>query len=202
VRGLGVALALPLVVLLGACSQDEPEASTLPVLPSAEASASASATEPATKSAPSPTPRPTPVASASQTGGPAVFPETVEGASAFARHYVETIGIAFNLADAQRLRKLSARGCEGCDALIGSIRQLQKSKHSRVGGNYEVTDVATPPIEQGDVVLLLTYTRQPSEIVDAAGTVVDRAPAVPLTNAQMRLVYGSDGWRVQGYRVV
>jgi hypothetical protein len=195
---------LPLVVLLGACSQDDPGASTLPVLPSAEASASqsASASGPVTKPASTPPPGPTPVASASQPGGPASFPETVEGASAFARHYVETIGIAFNLADAQRLRDMSARGCEGCDALIGSVQRLQESKHSRVGGNYEVTDVATPPIEQGDVVLLLTYTRQPSEIVDAAGAVVDRAPAVPLTTAQMRLVYSSDGWRVQGYRVV
>ncbi len=129
-------------------------------------------------------------------------PATVDGASAFAREYVRLIGQGFAEADSRAVRQRSAPGCEGCDALIRAMDDAERAGLRQRGGDYEVSSVATPPFESGDVVLLLTYSRGASEIVDVAGATVDRGAAVPATTVQMRLVYGSGGWLTQGYRIV
>lgn len=85
---------------------------------------------------------------------------------------------------------------------MGAMDQAAADGLRRRGGDYTITSVATPPFEGGDVILLLTYTRAASEIVNASGDVVDRAAEVPETTVQMRLVYGGGAWLTQGYRVV
>jgi hypothetical protein len=132
----------------------------------------------------------------------AQYPATVAGASAFAREYVRLIGQGFADADAAALRPLTAPGCQGCEALMAAMEQAANDGLRRRGGAHQISAVAAPPSGAGDVVLLLTYTRSASQVIDRAGNVVDQIPAVPRTTVQMRLVYGTTGWRTQGYRVV
>ena len=194
-RTAAAVTALVLWMAVSGCSSDEAEPSTLPAVPSASDGHTG---------VPSPSVV-SPTASATQEPPPAhIAPTapTIEGAGEFARHYVRLIGEAFASADASSLRTASAPGCEGCDAIISAVDSLQPEGLRRVGGGYSVIDVAIPPVENGDVVLLLTYARAASEIVDYNGAVVDTAPAVPPTTAQMRLIHRQGEWVVQGYRVV
>ncbi len=127
---------------------------------------------------------------------------TPEGAAAFARYYLDVIGSAFATADPSRLDELSAPGCGGCDALIAAVQELQEQGRKRVGGEYIVTSVAAPPVEEGDVIVEIAYKRSAGQVVDAAGEVRASAPPVPVTNAQLRLLRRGDSWIVQGYRVI
>lgn len=199
-------LAAGVVLLVAAvtgCSADE--AAPAEVAPLASGSASPSGGVPASQpsgSQPSGSQPPSALATAAPDGRPVTdFPMTVDGASAFAREYVRLIGDGFATGRSAMLRKHTAPGCEGCEALIGAIDRAAAEGLRLRGGQYEVSTVATPPIEGGDVVLLLTYTRSESEVLNAADAVVERAPAVPMTTVQMRLIYGSSRWLVQGYRV-
>lgn len=127
---------------------------------------------------------------------------TAEGAAAFARYYLEVIGAAFASADPTQLEALSAPGCGGCDALIGSITELREQGRKRLGGDYIVKSVAAPPVERGDVILEIAYAREAGQVVDETGRVFASAPPVPVTNAQLRLIRQGMSWVVQGYRVV
>jgi hypothetical protein len=173
-----VAAALCVGSLLIGCSGDE-DPQTLPPLPSASPTAAAAPPLP-----------------------PEATPETSDGAAAFARHYLGVIGEAFAEANPTELQRLSAPGCEGCDALIESVQGLQAAGRKRVGGEYLVKTVAAPPVEEGNVIVDVSYERQPGRVVDAQGHVSATAPAVPTTNAQLRLIRFGGGWIVQGYRVV
>jgi hypothetical protein len=172
-----VAATLCVVVALVGCSSD-PEPEPLPPIESLS---------------PSPVALPMPSEAAA---------ETPQGAAAFARYYLDVVGRAFATADPSLLDQLSAAGCGGCDALIASVNELREQGRKRVGGEYTVTSVAAPPVEEGDVVVEIAYVRAAGEVVDAAGRVQASAPAVPQTNAQMRLVRSGRSWIVQGYRVV
>jgi hypothetical protein len=171
------AAVLCAVVALAGCSSD-PEPQPLP---------------PIATSSPSPIALPLPSEAAA---------ETPEGAAAFARYYLNVLGQAFAAADPTQLDSLSAPGCEGCDALISSVRGLRDEGGRRVGGEYVVKSVAAPPVENGDVVVEIAYERTASQIVGRDGLVTASAPAVPRTSVQMRLIRNESGWVVQGYRVV
>ncbi len=180
------------------CSAGETEPSTLPPVESGSA-AGPSPTVSARASTATGEPKAAqPPLSPSATATAA----TPAGASAFARYYVESIGQAFATADSTGLRAATLPGCEGCEAIIGAVDSLRPLGQRRIGGEYAIVDVAAPAFENGDVVLLLTYTRTAGQIVNGEGVVVDSAPAVPLTTAQMRLLHRQGRWFVQGYRVV
>jgi hypothetical protein len=133
---------------------------------------------------------------------PEATPETAAGAAAFARYYLDVLGLAFETADPTQLRSLSASGCGGCDALITSVAELQEQGRKRVGGRYLIKDVAAPPVEAGDVIVEVVYEREAAQVLDAQGQIVASAPSVPMTNAQLRLLRRGEAWVVQGYRVV
>ena len=169
--------ALCAVGALVACSE---EAAAPPPLPSA------------TSSSPAPIALPVP---------PEATPETPQGAEAFARYFLLVVGEAFKSADASRLKALSAPGCGGCDALISSVEGLREQGRKRVGGDYTVKTAAAPPVENGDVIVEVSYERAAAQVLDQQGQVTASAAPVPTTNAQMRLVRVDGAWRVQGYRV-
>jgi hypothetical protein len=85
--------------------------------------------------------------------------------------------------------------------LIFSIEDLKAQGHARTGGAYVVKEVAAPPIVDGDVVVEISYERPASQIRNAEGAVLVSFGPVPITNAQVRLMYTDDGWVVRGYRV-
>jgi hypothetical protein len=149
---------------------------------------------------------PAPSASASAAPAPSIPAEasaaTAQGAAAFARYYMAVVGRAFETADAGPMRNLSAAGCGGCEALASSVDSLRDKRQRRTGGNYVIRSAVAPEVAGGDVVVDLEYERTPARILDVAGNMVEEGPAVPLTPAQMRLLWRGDSWVVQGYRVV
>lgn len=127
---------------------------------------------------------------------------TADGATAYARYYLRLVSDAFATAEAAQLIAASSEDCEGCQAIIDSVQTLAPQGRHREGGEYLIREVVAPPVVNGDVVVLVTYERALGRIVNAEGLVVESAPAVPRTSAQMRLLRRGSGWQVQGYRVV
>ena len=149
---------------------------------------------------------PVPSASASPVAAPSppaeALAETSEGAEQFARYFFDNVNLGFRTGSSSAVRDLSAPGCEGCESLIRLIDELHAKEHKRAGGDYELQTVTAPPVERGDVVLLVTYDRSASRVVDNMGKVFATAAPVPLTTAQMRLIRSGGTWHVQGYRTV
>lgn len=125
---------------------------------------------------------------------------TSEGASAFARFFVESIGRAYTTADPSVIAELSASGCGGCDVLIKAVGDLRAAGEKREGGEYEVLSAVTPGLEDGDALVDVQYKRAAGQVVDAKGAVVASAGPVPATDAQVRVVWRTGAWLVQGYR--
>jgi hypothetical protein len=208
VRGLGVALVLPLVVLLGACSEDDPGASTLPVLPSASASAgetapgvgvpSAAAKPPEGASQPSPAALP----SAARPLASPPSAATAQGASAFARYYISVLESALATSDAQGLQQLSDEGCGGCRNLISAIRQAAKSDHHVAESAFTVDFAESPPPAAGETIVDLRYRRGAGRLLDGTGQVVAPIAAEGPIDAQLRLRNTGAGWLVLGFRQV
>lgn len=177
VTGRTGAVLVALAVALTGCTSAEPRPPALPPAPSV-----------------SPTLAPLPLP-------PEAAAETAEGAAAFARYYLQVIAEAFAAGDSTVLRMTSAPGCGGCDALISSVENLQRQGRKRVGGDYQVKSALAPAVIRGDVIVDVTYERSAASIVDSAGQVFATAAPVPVTSAQLRLLYREAGWAVQGYRV-
>lgn len=170
---------LVLAAGLAGCSSQEEDPGSLPRLESAAPSAASA---------------PTPPAEAAE--------EDADGASAFARHYVALIADAYARGTTDDLRAASAPGCEGCDAIIRAADEVAALGEKRVGGGYTVEEVASPPVQNGEVVVLLSYTRSAARFVDESGSVVATTAPVPRTSAQLMLIRQGNSWLVQAYQVV
>ena len=165
-------------VLVGCSSETAPR--TLPPVASQPAQAS-------------PTPR-APIPAEAQL-------KTPQAASAFARYFLQSVDGAFESADPSLIRRLAMPGCGGCASLAETVDKLARDGQRQVGGRYEDVQPVTPGFPGTDAFVDLTYRRGPSTIVDSDNKVLRKTPAVNQTQAQLRLVYGDSGWKVQGYRV-
>lgn len=132
---------------------------------------------------------------------PEATPETPQGAAAFARYYLELMNEAFASGDSSAVMAVSAAECEGCQNLIGAIERGDEPGETVTGGDYEVVFAEAPPVENGDVVVELRYALSEVEVRKADGT-VEKIPAEPAVDAQMRLLRKGGGWVVQGFRNV
>lgn len=176
VRIRAVVAALVMSTVLVACS-NEPGPSPLPELPTA-----------------SPTPSPLSVP-------PAALAETPQGAAAFSRYYFEQVlSRAFQKADASRLRSLSDSGCEGCNNFIAAIQSSAEAKEVTEGGDFSVLFTEAPPIDAGEVIVDLRYSRTAARVVAEDGAVRATLPADPTLDVQIRLVHRAGGWVVMGIR--
>ena len=172
---------LAVTALLAACSSEEPPGALPPV----------------SSLGPSPSKEPAPNAPPLE-----AMNESSAGASAFARFFVLSIGTAFATANPTLIVEHSASGCGGCNALIASAGELRSLGHRRIGGTYLDISAVSPAVVDGEVVVSISYRRSEGRIVDAGGATISSAPAVPRTNAQMRLSRSSGNWHVEGYRIV
>lgn len=127
---------------------------------------------------------------------------TSAGAQAFASYFLDELGRAFEASDASSISRLSAVGCGGCDNLIAAVKAQASRGEHRLGGRYEVSQIAAPAVTGGDVVVLIDYRRGGSKTLGKDDSVIATAAPVAETQAQMRLVWIKDEWRVQGYRVL
>ena len=171
---------LALTALVSACSSEEPPGA-LPPVPSVDESSSPRSNSPA--ALPS-----------------AAALETSQGAAAFATHFLTVVGDAYERADPDLVRRLSDPGCEGCNVLIAGIQSLRADGQVRVGGGYEVVSAVTPALTSKDTVVDVVYRRRAGQVVTADGGIVATAPAVLETEAQVRVLWEGQGWRVLGYR--
>lgn len=178
----GTVGALAVAVALTGCTSDEPPPTTLPPLSSASPSTS-----------PSPS-------RAESSVPPAARKMTPEGAAAFARFFVESIGLAYQAAEPSVISDLSAEGCGGCETLIKAVAELRAEGERRVGGTYEVLAAVTPALEAGDAIVDVRYRRPAAEIVNADGVVTASAGPTSPVDAQVRVVWREGAWVVQGYR--
>ncbi len=170
--------ALVLVLGLSGCSDSEAEPKTLPPV-----------------STPSPTAAPVPSPPAEAAA------ETPDGASAFARYYHAMIDDAFRRGDPAGLMAISASDCGGCNDIIESVRKVAARGERQRDGGYQISSVVSPPVENGDVVLLVDFTVSRGSFIDTAGQVASTTAPEPRTTAQMRLVRRGRSWIVQGYRI-
>lgn len=178
-RTSAAALVLLLGLSVAACSDTEAEPQSLPPLASAT---------------PSVPPVPSPPAEAAA--------ETPDGASAFARYYLALIDDAYRRGDTTALAAASAPGCGGCDSIMQSVRAVIGRGERQVQGAAVVQAVAAPPVQNGDVILLIDFTVPSKTFVDQTGSTVATTAPTARTTAQMRLVRRADAWLVQGYRIV
>lgn len=134
---------------------------------------------------------------------PAANAETAEGASAFARHYMDVLTASLQSADPQPVIALSDAGCQGCQNIIGAIRQEAAMGQRVVGAPFRVIFAEAPPVRNGEVILNLRYERLRGELLDvASGRVLQVIEPEPPLDAQMRLRKSSSGWTVLGLRSV
>lgn len=167
--------ALCVVAALAGCTEEAAPA-PLPSVPTA-----------------SPTPAALPVP-------PEATPESAEGAAAFARYYMAVLTKAFQDADATQLRTLSDGACGGCNNFIGAVEGSAEANERTEGGEFNVVFAESPPVEDGDVIVELRYSRAAARIVTGDGTVRVELPPDPPLDAQMRLVRKDAGWVVMGLR--
>ena len=171
-----------------------------PVLVALCAAAALTACSSETEPRPLP-PLPSPSATAALPVPPEATPETPQGAAAFARYYLDLMNAAFASGDSSAVKAVTSQECEGCQNLIGAIERGDEPGETVTGGDYDVIFAEAPPVENGDVVVELRYALSEVEVRKADGT-VEKIPAEPAVDAQMRLLRTDGGWLVQGFRNV
>ena len=131
---------------------------------------------------------------------PEATPETPRGAAAFARFYMQVLTEAFQTADPTQLRSLSDPGCGGCNNFISAVEGSADAGERTEGGDFNVVFAEAPPVEDGDVIVELRYSRDAARVLTGDGSVRVEVPADPPLDAQMRLVRTGSSWIVMGLR--
>lgn len=179
VTGPTGAVLLALAVVLTGCTSAEPQPPALPPAPSVS---------------PSVAPLPLP---------PEAAAETAEGASEFARFYMQVLGHAIQLADPQQVRMLSDSGCGGCQNLISAIEDERTKGQSVLGAEFKVLAAVLPAVTpDDDVIVDLRYERMPGQLLDREGRTIDSIAAELPIDSQMRLGRVGGQWIVLGFRAV
>ena len=186
-RTAAAVTALVVWLAVSGCSSDEAEPSTLPAVPSASSSTRPSASPAAVA------PSIPPVPSAAESATP-------QGATAFAKHYLEVLTTAFHEADARSLRQLSDADCGGCNNFIAAVEASATEKERTEGGIFEVVFAEAPPLQSDETIVELRYLRSAATIVDSRGTTVTTLAADPPLDAQMRVRRLGESWLVLGFR--
>lgn len=200
------ALGAAVVLALAGCSGEEARPSTLPPLASGSPSASAVET-PRTKgktATAETTNLPKCAGELEPTGGvpQAAKAATPQGASIFARHYMDVLQRAIATADAVDLKHLSNRGCGGCQNLIAAV-EAADNRGQRVRGGEFIVQFAEAPLPTADGVTVdVRYMRRPGVLLESGGEVVEEFAAEGPVDVQLRLGRAGASWEVLGFRVV
>ena len=173
-------LPVVLVLLLGACSgSSDPKVLPLPTLSSTA----------------SPSPTPLVVPSAAVVASP-------QGAAAFSRYYFSVLNQAFRNRESAGLRELSNEACTTCSALARAVDELATKRQTLVGGAYTVISAEAPPLEGGQVVVDVVYSRTAATTLNEARDVVGRGRAETRTDLSLGLRRTSLAWKVVSLKVI
>jgi hypothetical protein len=136
----------------------------------------------------SPSPDPTP------TG---INAPTPEGAGAFARYFYAQVELAYERKDPELVSRLSAPGCETCDAFVETLVDVRQMGHRYEGVEYEIRFAEAPGFEGDEARVTVIYDGPAVVRYDAGGAVIDTEPAVESFEEEVSLVRSGDSWLVQ-----
>jgi hypothetical protein len=67
---------------------------------------------------------------------------SIAGAKAFVRYYIDVLNYAFSELQPTRLDALSPAGCGLCRSFVGGVRKLRRNGGSQIGGTWSTSNVA------------------------------------------------------------
>ena len=169
---IAVAAVVPLLVL-GACSQDDPQPKFSP-------------------------PSDSPSASESTPTEPGVRPwekKTRKGAVAFSDHWLSSFNDAATSGDTGELLKLSTRDCETCSNFVSAIKRIHEGGGSFESTGWKLKGFSFAASGISDRVSLALTIHQPAEVTRRPGEQPDRTRPGDVSY-QADLVWEEDQWRM------
>lgn len=107
----------------------------------------------------------------------AARPETINGAEAFVRFYMEQVNAAFTKGTPAPLTGLDGPACKICAAFIDAAEQLRTDKQRHKGVSIEVTAASSNKFSDTTRTVLVWVTQRSVPILDQRGATVDQTKA-------------------------
>lgn len=194
---LPMTIGISALLVLGACT---PSPQSTPVGTTGTTSATNS---PATTSTMSSTTNDPPASSVPTTDSgipPAARPNTIAGAEAFVRYYVQRINEASRTSNPTLLDPLTGPNCPGCKPLTDFISANARAGNHVDGDMWEVERTITQTFDGTSAGIIVTLNQKQVNIVDHDGREVDVVVANRV-NRLMTLGYTSV-WRLDRVQVL
>ena len=162
VASLVTALSAGALLLVGACApspQQAPTSTTSATVSTSPAAATATTSDPPTSSVPTTDPG----------IPPAARPNTIAGAEAFVRYYVQRLNEAARTANPALLDGLTGPGCPACNSLRKDVENYQIDGTHLAGDMWNLTQVITGAFDGSQAIVELTVVQVPVDILDRDG---------------------------------
>jgi hypothetical protein len=175
-------MAVCLVALLSACSDDSPPDD--PPTSTPTASESAGATTPATVATPT---------------LPAAAKADKAGAEAFVRYFWDVFNYTYASGDTKLLRSISDKSCKFCASVADDVDVLTGRGDRTVGATATVHTVVAPPGDPAKGFPVYTRVSQSAgRIVASDGSTKNSSQAQPEQRSDVRVRWINGRWRMLG----
>ena len=125
------------------------------------------------------------------------------GASAFVRYYFSEVNRGYQNLDSSRISDLGTASCNSCSNITQDIERLRASKLTVPGSRFRLSSAeASPPQEDGRVLVDFRYSGDPYVEVSASGQSNPAEPATVDQDAQAVLRWDQTRWSLLGLRLV
>lgn len=125
-------------------------------------------------------------------------PPSEEAAAAAATYFLSLFPYMFASGDVAAWDEMRGDSCEYCAGIREIADEYLRDGKRSVGGQIVVSN-AQGFHEAGDsYVVAVRLTQKPSHDVDSTGAVIDQNRSTVEASAEMRVVWASDRWRVDG----
>lgn len=125
---------------------------------------------------------------------------TIDGAEAFVRYFIDTMNGAYVSSRSEALRRLTSPDCPGCTAILADIDAQQRMGLHSAGDVSRLISAFGVLPETGLAKVEARTEQLPTPIVDADGRTVDTNRATP-SNLLFTLAW-SDSWSVIRLQVI
>ncbi len=159
---LAAALSAGALLVTGGCTpsqQPTPTGTTSATASTSPRATSSTTTDPPTSNVPTTDPG----------IPPAARPNTIAGAEAFVRYYVQRLNEAARTANPALLDGLTGPGCPACNSLREDIENYQAEGTHLAGDMWKLTQVITGAFDGSQAVVELTVVQVRVDIVDRDG---------------------------------
>lgn len=133
---------------------------------------------------------------AAPTAAVSAFPETPQGAAAFARAFFLSVNQAFAKKSASYLAPFFAEGCTACARYEGTLRDLASGAASVESSELTVISAESPPAEGRLQPVDVRVASRGSVFRDPSGNVTNREPA-GTAEIELRLVRDGTSWLIE-----